>query len=284
MAHNGNGVGEDVGSVVLMEHVNVTIPDQSLATLFYVNGLGLTRDPYLMVGLENMWINAGEQQFHLPTRGPQVLRGHIGLVIPSLDDLEARLEAVQGSLSGTAFSFSRPGDRVDATCPWGNRFQCYEPHPRFGSMQLGVPYVAFSVPVGSADAIARFYSQVMDAPAMAEDGEARVRIGRYQELLFQETAEPLAPYDGHHIAIYAGSFTGPYTFLKARGLVTEEITNHQFRFKDIVDPDSGQVVFEVEHEVRSLQHAMFQRPLVNRNPAQTQRTYIRGRDAFVPTG
>ena len=36
---------EDVGNIVLLEHVNVQIPDQALATLFYVMGLGLTRDP-----------------------------------------------------------------------------------------------------------------------------------------------------------------------------------------------------------------------------------------------
>jgi hypothetical protein len=35
--------------------------------LFYVTGLGLTRDPYLMVADSNMWINAGRSQFHLPT-------------------------------------------------------------------------------------------------------------------------------------------------------------------------------------------------------------------------
>ena len=30
-------------------------------------GLGLTRDPYLMTGVGNMWINVGRSQFHLPT-------------------------------------------------------------------------------------------------------------------------------------------------------------------------------------------------------------------------
>jgi hypothetical protein len=46
---------------VALEHVNVWIPDQQIATLFYVTGLGLTRDPYLMPGLENMWINIEQQ-------------------------------------------------------------------------------------------------------------------------------------------------------------------------------------------------------------------------------
>jgi hypothetical protein len=55
---------EDVGNIISLEHVNVQISDQALATLFYVVGIGGTRDPYLNVGLNNMWVNVGEQQFH----------------------------------------------------------------------------------------------------------------------------------------------------------------------------------------------------------------------------
>ena len=75
---------EDLGNSIHFEHVNVTIPDQRLATLFYVAGLGLTRDPYLMVSDTNMWINVGRSQFHLPDGAAQVLRGHTGLVWPKL--------------------------------------------------------------------------------------------------------------------------------------------------------------------------------------------------------
>ena len=57
---------EDLGNVVELGHVNVTVPDQRLATLFYISGLGLTRDPYLMTGVDNMWANVGRAQFHLP--------------------------------------------------------------------------------------------------------------------------------------------------------------------------------------------------------------------------
>ena len=48
---------EDLGSIVELGHVNVTVSDQTLATAFYLMGLGLTRDPYLTVRLENMWFN-----------------------------------------------------------------------------------------------------------------------------------------------------------------------------------------------------------------------------------
>src|SRR5215467_16404451 len=46
---------EDVGNIVLLEHVNVQVPDQAVATMFYIMGMGFTRDPYLNIGLGNMW-------------------------------------------------------------------------------------------------------------------------------------------------------------------------------------------------------------------------------------
>ena len=63
---------EDLGNAVHLEHVNIQVPDQRLATLFYVTGLGLTRDPYLMVSDTNMWINAGRSQFHLDRKERRV--------------------------------------------------------------------------------------------------------------------------------------------------------------------------------------------------------------------
>ena len=79
---------EDIGNIVHLEHVNVRVPCQQMATQFYVVALGLTRDPYLMVGLENMWINVGHSQFHLPTGTPNVSRGRVGVVVPDFDALE----------------------------------------------------------------------------------------------------------------------------------------------------------------------------------------------------
>jgi hypothetical protein len=277
---------EDVGNIVLLEHVNVQIPDQALATLFYVVGLGFTRDPYLNVGLNNMWVNAGEQQFHLPTRDPQVIDGHIGLVIPDLDALETRLTAVQDGLDGTRFGWRKGDHRIDVTCPWGNEYRCYEAGTHFGDMRVGIPYVEFSVPPGMARPILKFYDAVLGTGgALQNDGGTpvgRVKLGRYQYLNFRETKRALRPYDGHHIAVYVANFSRPYGHLKERGLISEEVRNHQFRFKDIVDVDGGTPVFALEHEVRSLHHPMFARFFVNRDAAQSQRGYRRGRDAQIP--
>jgi hypothetical protein len=277
---------EDVGNIVSLEHVNVQVPDQALATLFYVVGLGFTRDPYLNVGLGNMWVNAGEQQFHLPTRSPQIIDGHIGLVVPDLGALQTRLEAVQEALKGTRFRWHRNGPMISATCPWGNEYRCYEAGAGFGDMRVGIPYVEFSVPLGTPSAIVAFYDRVLGAGGALEqeNGTAigRVSIGRSQRLVFRETERALRSYDGHHIAIYVANFSRPYAYLKERGLISEEVRNHQFRFKEIRDVDGGAAVFFLEHEVRSLHHPMFARSFVNRDPGQSQRGYRRGRDAQIP--
>ena len=83
---------EDLGNIVELGHVNVTVPDQSKATAFYLMGLGLTRDPYLMAGLENMWVNVGRGQFHLPTRSTRRwCAARPALVLPDLEALLKRL-------------------------------------------------------------------------------------------------------------------------------------------------------------------------------------------------
>ena len=91
---------EDLGNVVELGHVNVTVPDQEKATLFYIAGLGFTRDPYMMTGPANMWVNVGRQQFHLPTGKPQVVRGHVGVVVSDYEALPRRLTRVREALGG----------------------------------------------------------------------------------------------------------------------------------------------------------------------------------------
>lgn len=276
---------EDVGNIVALEHVNVTQNDQRLATLFYVGGLGGTRDPYMHVIDVNMWVNFGRQQFHMPTRDPQVLRGHVGMVVPDLDALKKRLATIAPKLEGsTRFTWRDAGEFVDTTCPWGNRIRIHAPQPRFGRMRLGIPYVELGVPRGTAAGIVRFYEQVMRAPAsLLSEGDAAiasVTVGVDQRLRYRETDGPIPSYDGHHVAIYVGDFSGPHRWLLERDLIAEESDPSQYRFVDIVDPQSGAKLFVLEHEVRSLTHPMWGRPLMNRNPAQSQREYDPGHDAF----
>lgn len=273
---------EDVGNVVALEHVNTRVPDQQLAILFYATGLGLTRDPYLMTGIGNMWMNVGRSQFHLPTGPAQVLRGHTGLVMPDRAALLRRLNAVQEPLQATRFSVSEQAEFVEVTCPWGNRIRLFQSGARFGRMQLGMPYVELEVAVGTADGIARFYRELMQTRAsVGQDAEgrfARVSVGAGQDLYFRETAKPAPAFDGHHIAVYLADFSGPYRRLIERGLVTEESDQHQYRFEDIIALDTGKVLFSVEHEVRSMRHPLYARPQINRNPEQTNRSFAPGHE------
>jgi hypothetical protein len=287
MAQTYDRARQDLGNIVLLEHVNVTIPDQRPATIFYLSGLGLTRDPYLMAGIENMWVNIGRSQIHMPSRGPQVLRGHVGIVLPDLDALKERLKKVAPLLAETRFAWEEREGAVEAICPWGNRYRCHAPAAEFGDTDLAIPYVAFDVPVGTARGIARFYREILEAPAEVEGTAgaetAVVAVSSTQRLRFRETSRPLPPYDGHHIQVYIADFSGPHRRLLERGLVTEESDNYQYRFKDIVDLESNKPLFTIEHEVRSLTHPLYGRPLVNRNPVQSNRNYVRGHDAFRGT-
>ena len=200
------------------------------------------------------------------------------MVTPDLEQLRERLERIRPRLDGTHFECVADNGYLLVTCPWGNRFDCVEAADTFRA-RLGVPYVEFNVPAGSAAGIAAFYDQVMGAKAELRGGSrptAVVRAGYDQSVLFVEDPAERRPYDGHHVAVYVTDFSGAHARLEGRGLVTEESDAHQFRFKDIVDPETGEVLYELEHEVRSLGHPMFGRALVNRDPSITLLNYAPG--------
>jgi hypothetical protein len=279
---------ENLGNITGLEHVNVEIPDQGLASNFYLVGCGFTRDPYLFPGTNNMWVNVGKNQFHLPSGEPLVFRGHIGVVSPDREALLHRLQNVKPMLKDTKFKFEEHNEYVSATCPWGNELRLYAPDvERFGHINLGIPYVEFTVPEGTAKRIAKFYRKVLGAITCIEkngDGKAaHIKVGPNQELVFRETDKPLPEFDGHHLQVYVEDFGTPHKKLKKLNLITEESDRCQYRFEDIVDVDTGDVLFTIEHEIRSMTHPLYARPLVNRNVDQTNRHYVMGGDQWVPT-
>jgi predicted enzyme related to lactoylglutathione lyase len=273
---------EDLGNIVELGHVNVRVPDQSKAIAFYLMGLGLTRDPYLMAGLDNMWVNVGRGQFHLPTGGPEVVRGTTALVVPDLNALLKRLDGAKKYLEGTKFSFREAGDAVETTCPWGNRIRVHAPDPsRFGPMRVGMPYVEFDIPAGTdLAAIAKFYVEIVGAIAGVASDErgpyAWARTSAESRVIYRETTAPIPEYDSHHIQITLVDFSGPHKKLLERGLISEESDQHQYRFLDIVDVDTNKPLFRIEHETRSMRHPMFGRTYVNRNPDMNNRNFVPG--------
>ena len=277
-------VVEDLGNIVNIGHVNFRVPDQGLATAFYMTGLGLTRDPFMMTGTNNMWVNVGDSQFHLPTGPATVAEGIVtGLVVPDLDELAVRLKFVSKELAGTNFAFGQTDAGIEVTCPWGNRFVCHAPdEARFGPYRSWISYVRFEVAQGAAEPIARFYREVMSAVAQVKTGEdaleAHVSCGHHQTMIFAECAAPLAPCLDHHVQIYLADFSGPYKRLQAMGLRVDESSQWQYRFISIPDMASGVEVFPLDHEVRSMTHPMFGRRLMNRNAAQSIFNYRGGQD------
>jgi hypothetical protein len=285
MAQHYDRKAEDLGNITMLEHVNLQIPDQALATLFYIQGLGLTRDPYMNIGLANMWVNVGKSQFHLPTGDPWVLRGAIGLVTPDREALLKRLGTVKTQLADTKFAVAEKNDHVEVTCPWGNRFKMHAPDiERFGPVNLGMPYLEFDVPAGTAKGVERFYRKLFGAKTKLDGNgggkTARINVGYYQDLYFRETDGPVPAYDGHHIQVYVQDFSGPYKELAKREILTEESNAYQYRWEDIVDLDSNETLFKIEHEIRSMTHPLYMRPLVNRNPTQSQQSYEMGGDEW----
>lgn len=149
----------------------------------------------------------------------------------------------------------------------------------------GISYVEFLVPRNTADKISEFYNCVLDATtsvfhdpstgdnvAIVAFGSIDVDTGRSsQSLLFRETDQDLPPYDGHHIALYVGTnqadfeqafknaeeaqvvWVNPRFSDKATNLNTAKKWK-QFRFKNIIDLETGKMIFELEHEVRSIEH------------------------------
>ena len=246
-----------------------------------MSGLGFTRDPYLMTGIDNMWVTSASRNSTCQRVSRRWCAAASVSSFPICKALVARLRNVAGLLAGTRFSFTEQGDHVDTMCPWGNRIRCHAPDARSGRRTLGMPYVQFDAPGGKRGRHCRVLSR---DPRRASGGEgirtAVVAAGARQSIRFRQTGDPLLPYDGHHMQIYLADFSGPYQRLLARDLVTLETDQHEYRFIDIVDLHDATVKFKVEHEIRSMRHPLFGRPLVNRNPAQTNRAYVRGQDAF----
>lgn len=142
------------------------------------------------------------------------------------------------------------------------------------SQCMGMPYIRLQCPAGSSSGLARFYRHVFATESEFRKGsegeECWVPIGAGQWLVYQEVAGEV-PYDGYHIAIYVNCFVTAYRAAKALGLVwnnprfpnltydSEEdaVRHHEFRILKLVDPQSSEVLCEVEHEIRALSHGGF---------------------------
>mmetsp|Transcript_10766 Transcript_10766/g.24073 ORF Transcript_10766/g.24073 Transcript_10766/m.24073 type:complete len:232 (-) Transcript_10766:133-828(-) len=88
---------------------------------------------------------------------------------------------------------------------------------------------------------------------------------------YDSAYDTLPPYDGHHIALYVNDFQS--LFLRAQNLsltwdnprfpqstspnISEALRHCEFRVRDVVDVSTGEVLYQLEHEIRSLRHVQF---------------------------
>jgi hypothetical protein len=269
---------------------------------------------------KTIWANCGASQFHLPhgETAQRISGGHIGLKYKSLDGLKRRLLLRQDDDDNLQYHFASyqididpksKKEMIKITDLYGNSFHCRSgdasnkpcqpiissdetdewgdniatKYGKEASECLGIDYVEFQCPIGTAERIALFYDSVFDASVSCFDlGDGTqicmVAIGDIddqgkpeQSLLFRETKEKIPPYDGHHIALYVGNssadFEAAYRNADLSGIVwcnprfsdkadTLEGARKwkQFRFKNIVDMETGETIFELEHEIRSIEH------------------------------
>jgi len=199
-------------------------------------------------------------------RGAQRFRGEVVLVVPELQHVADSLKKVEPHLSRSQFSWAEESHCILASCPWGNRFRVHEHWDGFEKSR-GIPHLRADVARNTAPSIARFYRSVFDARvdvATENAVEVTVTVGPGQTLCFKETDKGVDDFDGHHICVYLANLSPSHDWLLKRNLVTSEDNVFQYRFQKIVDPETDQTLYEIEHEVRSLHHPMFMRSLVNR--------------------
>ena len=151
----------------------------------------------------------------------------------------------------------------------------------------GIDYVEFQCPPNTADKIALFYDSVFDASVNVFDlgdgtkicmvavGDIDAQGKAEQSILFRERTaadgKKATPYDGHHIALYVGSssedFEQAFRNADFSGIIwcnprfqdqADTIEGarkwKQFRFKNIIDMETGETLMELEHEIRSIEH------------------------------
>ena len=151
----------------------------------------------------------------------------------------------------------------------------------------GIRFASFRVRPGTVDRIGRFYEEIFSCRVtycQIPFPSATVTVGPSVHLVFFEDRDaPLTDAEerlqagpgggvGLHVCVYIADFRRAHDRLRARDLVwtnprfkqldtcdtwEEVVANRQFRFKTIIDLETGEPLLEVEHEVRAQRHFQF---------------------------
>ena len=264
----------EVGSILHLEHFNFVVQDHDMVTTFFMNGLGFTRDPFRRADETNIGVSVGMQQFHLPRRGDTTppFAGEVGLVVPGIPAIKARLRRLQrmGKFKATPYRYEANNGTPLVTSPFGIRLRLHSAGSIPFQRPLGIAYVDISIEPGKAQAIARFYRQIMGAPAVVKkiggETSAVVTVGAFQYLRFRERRRK--DYDLHnaHVAYYVTGYNERREMFADKGSMVGLGQGQVFNFHEIFDPENGETVLKFQQELRSVYHPDFMRPLVNRWP------------------
>mmetsp|Transcript_18503 Transcript_18503/g.60239 ORF Transcript_18503/g.60239 Transcript_18503/m.60239 type:complete len:328 (+) Transcript_18503:654-1637(+) len=206
----------------------------------------------------------------------------------ALEEVQERLRAIGAPVLGSsAEELGAEASVVRTRCPHGNSIELW-PAPAEvaadvaragahtgggGSVVVGLRELRLRVGVGNAHKIANFYRKVLGAQVRVTEGEmvrAEVVTGPHQQLVFEEATNAPPPHlytqdprtHGWHIALYVRDWAGSRDRCEALGLLARSPTRFaaldsplervQYRIIDVVDPDTGERLLELEHELRSL--------------------------------
>tara|TARA_B100000029_G_scaffold162573_1_gene158620 strand:+ start:877 stop:1785 length:909 start_codon:yes stop_codon:yes gene_type:complete len=263
----------EVGGILHLDHINFQVSDHDLATVFFIGGLGLTRDPFRRADETNMGVNVGLQQFHLPRRGATPpFPGLIGLIVPDLDIIRLRLSRLNKlqKFKDTPYEANFEDNAAKITSPFGFCIRLHSSKSMHFLKPLGIGYVEIPVPNGVADDILKFYCEVFHSIATIEnrDGNktAAINVGPFQKLYFVEKELDSYELYNFHISFHVTHYNRAREMIKERGALMGTGEGEVFFFDKIFDPETGASIFSMTNEVRSVYHGDYMRPLINRWP------------------
>ncbi|KAL7472097.1 hypothetical protein ACHAXS_012423 [Conticribra weissflogii] len=310
----------DLSGIIWLEHLNLVVGSMSDAKKFYVDFLGLTPDAgnakHFNLGQQQFHLAANDDPPQRVSGSIGLTVPSLGRIRERAQTAQSALEGTQFSVHENEGDDVTKSKTMTVTCPWGNIFHLYDisiddrdysetecsknnssessqkmvkfhaeggtygPHRMAVRGGPGIRYVEIACPVGSIDAIARFYEELLGCNVMksVQDGNdaVAVTVGPGVHMAFVAnpclTDEDLGQMNGVHACIYISEFQSMYNKLKERDLIwtnprfthldscdtwEEACGSRTFRFKDIVDMDTGAKVLELEHETRPMMHGQY---------------------------
>lgn len=158
--------------------------------------------------------------------------------------------------------------------------------PGTPSAGLGIRYMEYFVPPSERvlEWIAQTYEGVLGGKVRQSDDGQSIRVvfgcSENPQFLVYSVQESVGQYTGDHLCIYVNDLLGMYSrarnvmigkenpknvsivwnnpCLKMKYDTVEQVKQlNEFRFKDFLNFETGEVVYQLEHEVRSLAHPGF---------------------------